>query len=135
MVIDTNIFVSSFFGGNPEKIISLWKNGKIILCLSKEIIEEYAEVLSRFGLKHQRELKELLNLFSKRFNMFFISSTPTIKIIKSDPSDNKFIKCAVSCNVNFIITGDMHLKILKQYKNIKIINPENFMAVFNRQTL
>ena len=25
VVIDTNVFVSSFFGGNPRKVIDLWK--------------------------------------------------------------------------------------------------------------
>ncbi|MBF0274763.1 MAG: putative toxin-antitoxin system toxin component, PIN family [Nitrospinae bacterium] len=42
MVIDTNVLVSSFYGkGSPRKIIDLWKNGEIIVCLSKEIVDEY----------------------------------------------------------------------------------------------
>jgi predicted nucleic acid-binding protein len=43
--IDTNVFVSSFFGGNPKKIIDLWKNEEIVLCLSKDILDEYIDVL------------------------------------------------------------------------------------------
>jgi hypothetical protein len=46
MVIDTNIFVFSFFGGKTRKIIDLWKNGNLILCLSGEILDEYVEVLT-----------------------------------------------------------------------------------------
>ena len=41
VVIDTNVFISSFFGGNPKKIIDLWKKGEIKLCLSREIVNEY----------------------------------------------------------------------------------------------
>jgi len=37
VVIDTNVFVSSFFGGTPRKIIDLWKNRDITLCLSRDI--------------------------------------------------------------------------------------------------
>ncbi|MBI4684625.1 MAG: putative toxin-antitoxin system toxin component, PIN family, partial [Nitrospirae bacterium] len=48
-VIDTNIFVSSFFGGNPKKIIDLWKNEKITLCLSHTVLDEYIDVLRRIG--------------------------------------------------------------------------------------
>ncbi len=54
VVIDTNIFVSSFFGGNPRKIIDLWKKGNISLCLSKDILDEYVDVLQRVGLKDER---------------------------------------------------------------------------------
>ena len=48
VVIDTNVFVSSFFGGNPRKVIDLWKSGQIVLCLSKDIVGEYIDVLQRF---------------------------------------------------------------------------------------
>ena len=57
LVIDTNIFISSFFNneGNPRKIIDLWKTGQIILCISEKILEEYAEVLIRLGLEKENE--------------------------------------------------------------------------------
>ncbi len=50
VVIDTNVFISSFFGGDPRKVIDLWKTGKIILCFSGKIIDEYVEVLRGLGL-------------------------------------------------------------------------------------
>ena len=68
VVIDTNVFISSFFGGNPKKVIDLWKNGKIALCLSRNIVDEYIEVLKRMGLKDENELEELLGLFAKGYN-------------------------------------------------------------------
>jgi uncharacterized protein len=37
VVVGTNIFVSSFLGGNPRKIIDLWEKGEITLCLSKDV--------------------------------------------------------------------------------------------------
>jgi len=45
VVIDTNVFVSSFFGGNPKRIIDLWKNEEIVLCLSKDVLDECIDVL------------------------------------------------------------------------------------------
>ena len=68
VVIDTNVFVSSFFGGNPKKTIDLWKNEEIVLCLSKDILDEYIDVLQRVGLKDEDEIEELLALFAKSFN-------------------------------------------------------------------
>lgn len=50
-VVDTNVFVSSFFGGNPRKVIDLWKTGELTLCLSTPIVDEYVAVLRRLGLE------------------------------------------------------------------------------------
>ena len=79
VVIDTNIFVSSFFGGKPRKIIDLWKAGKITLCLSNAILDEYIDVLRRTGLTEEDELEELLSLFSRGFSLLFTTKTPKIK--------------------------------------------------------
>jgi uncharacterized protein len=72
VVIDTNVFVSSFFGGNPKRIpkriIDLWKNEEIVLCLSKDVLNEYIDVLQKIGLKNEDEIEELLSLFAKNFN-------------------------------------------------------------------
>jgi uncharacterized protein len=84
VVIDANIFVSSFFGGNPQKIIDLWKHEKITLCLSKDVLDEYIEVLQGIGLQDEDELGELLSLFKKGFNMLFTTKTPKVKVVKDD---------------------------------------------------
>ena len=39
VVIDTNVFISSFFDGVPREIIEYWKSGKLTLCLSQETTE------------------------------------------------------------------------------------------------
>ena len=127
VVVDTNVFISSFFGGNPRKVIELWKQKKIILCLSSDILDEYVEVLQRMGLKDEKELSELLALFAKGFNILFTAKTPTIKAVVEDPDDNKFIECAVALDARFIITGDKALKEIAQYKGIKITTPNLFL--------
>ena len=130
VVIDTNIFISSFFGGNPRKIIDLWKEGKINLCLSSDILDEYIDVLQRFLGINSKEINELLNLFSKGTNILFTKNTPSIDVIKKDPADNKFIACAVKLKADYIITGDSALKEIKKYFNIKIISPSRFLNDF-----
>lgn len=127
VVIDTNVFVSSFFGGNPRNIIDLWKNGKITLCLSKDILDEYIEVLQRIGLQDENEMEELLSLFAKGFNILFTTKTPKIRAVKKDPDDDKFIECAVALNAEVVITGDKSLETLVKYMNIKILTPQQFL--------
>src|SRR4030042_2778749 len=131
VVVDTNIFVSSFFGGNPRKIVDLWKEGKIILCLSKDILDEYIDVLHRVGLKGEEEMEELLSLFAKGFNILFTTKTPKIRAVRDDPDDDKFIECAVGLKAEVIITGDKALKAMNEYMGIKILTPQQFLKTYN----
>ena len=130
VVIDTNVFVSSFFGGNPRKIIDLWKKGEITLCLSKDILDEYTGVLQRIGLKDEREIEELLSLFAEGFNILFTTKTPKIRVVKDDPDDDKFIECAVALRAEFVITGDRAIKALGEYMGIKILTPQQFLKTY-----
>jgi hypothetical protein len=127
VVFDTNIFVSSFFGGKPKKIIDLWKKGEITLCLSDKILEEYIEVLQRFGLKNKIELEELLNLLAKGINVIFTKKTPELHLIEEDPDDDKFIECAVELKAEYIVTGDKALEAFREYMGIKIFTAHQFL--------
>jgi len=132
VVLDTNVFVSSFFGGNPRKIVDLWKSGEIRLCTSKAIIDEYIEVLRRLGLQNQRELDELLNFFARGFHVLFAAKPPQLLIVEEDPDDNKFIECAVALKADFIISGDKALTVIEEYMGIKIVNPKSFLVHFDK---
>lgn len=67
VVLDTNVFISGiFFGGPPYQILRAWRDGRIQLVLSEEILEEYlrvSEVLSeRFP---QVQLDPILKLLTE----------------------------------------------------------------------
>lgn len=129
-VVDTNIFVSSFFGGNPRRIIDLWKTGSITLCLTKEVVEEYIDVLQRLGLQQEKELQELLALFARGFNSVFSAKTPALRVVAADPDDDKFIECAVSLKARSIVSGDKALLNVKEYMGIKVLNAKDFLEMF-----
>ena len=130
VVIDTNVFVSSFFGGNPRRIIDLWKNEGIVLCLSKDVLDEYIDVLQRVGLKDEDEIEELLSLFARGFNILFTAKTPKVKAVKEDPEDDKFIECAVALKAEIVVTGDKALRAVGDYIGIKILTPQEFLKTF-----
>ena len=131
-MVDTNVFISSFFGGNPRKVIDLWKSGDITLCLSRSIVDEYIEVLRRLGLQDEKELEELLSLFAHGFHLVYTAKTPDLNVVEEDPDDDKFIECAVALKAKFVITGDSAVKKIRQDMNIKIISPREFLSIINR---
>ena len=62
VVLDTNAVVSALlFSGVSSKLVSLWENGSITPLLSREILDEYLQVLSypKFQLSEE-EVKELI---------------------------------------------------------------------------
>jgi putative PIN family toxin of toxin-antitoxin system len=130
IVIDTNVFVSSFLNpkGTPQQIIDLWKSGQVTLCLCAEILSEYLEVLSRFGLAGEPELRELLDLFKTRQGIEFVVIDNDLHIIEADPVDDKFLECALITRAACIVSGDKHLIGLQEYQWVSIISPSEFMT-------
>jgi uncharacterized protein len=134
IVLDTNVFISSFFGRNPRSIIDLWKEGRLTFCLSPEIIDEYIEVLRRLGLNKSPELEELLKLFATGFHIVFTTRTPEVHVV-GDPDDDKFIACAVALKAGYVVSGDKALVDVRQYQGIKIVTPREFLEIIRPSKL
>ncbi|HEY6171485.1 MAG TPA: putative toxin-antitoxin system toxin component, PIN family [Candidatus Kapabacteria bacterium] len=132
VVIDTNVIISSFFGGNPAKILALLDSGVIHLCASQEIIDEYFEILERMKRTHE-EIEKFGSYLLNADTIDHISYTPKLSVVKEDPDDDKFIECAVSLNAEYIITGDKALRAIGEYENIKIVTPKEFLNTIDEQ--
>jgi len=133
VVIDTNVIVSALlFGGKPGELIRLWKTGEIQPLISKEITEEYLRVFAypKFNLSEN----EIGFLFNHEILPYFkavkIKSGRWKTAIQDDPSDDMFIRCAVSGMCNIIISGDRHLLDLKSYDQIRILLVSMFLKEF-----
>jgi len=62
IVIDTNIFISSvLFKGRVDKLVELWKKREFVFLISKDVLEEYIQVLSypKFSLTKE-EIKYII---------------------------------------------------------------------------
>lgn len=128
LVIDTNVLISSFFGGNPKRVIDLWRTGKAVLCLSDEILEEYLRVIARLPIAPETK-RGLLAILQEKRNIELFSPSTHHPVIREDPEDDKFIDCAVEANADCIISGDAHLLKLKKYQDIPIHSPKDFLQM------
>ena len=63
VILDTNVFVSGvFFSGLPYQILRAWRDGKIQLVVSPEILEEYHRVGEILAEDHPNlDLKPVLD--------------------------------------------------------------------------
>ncbi len=48
-------------------------------------------------------------------------------VIQVDPSDDKFLECAVAGKAICIVTGDKHLLKLLKFRGISILKPREFV--------
>ena len=67
IVLDTNVFVSGvFFSGPPHQILMAWRDGRLQLAISKEILDEYQRVGKALAVKfpdiHLEPILELVIL-------------------------------------------------------------------------
>jgi putative PIN family toxin of toxin-antitoxin system len=127
VVIDTNVLVSGLlFGGAPGEIVNACKEGRIRPICSAEIVEEYLKVLAYPKVRlSEREIEFLLTVeILPYFEVVEVKSGKSY--IKEDPSDDKFIRCAVTGRARAIISGDDHLLGLAQ-SPVWIVSAAEFM--------
>ena len=127
IVIDSNVFVSSFFwGGYPRKVYERIINSFDELYITNEIIMEIKSVMksSKFNLNNI-EIEEYIRIIEKYSKKIVSKQIP--ESISRDKDDDKILQCGLDGNVDYIITGDKDLLVLKKYKRIKIINPKDYI--------
>lgn len=130
IILDTNVLISGiFFTGPPYKILKAWRDGRIKLIISHEILEEYTEVSERISSKYDGiDIERILELILLKSEM---GQTTDIDVsICKDASDMKFISCAIASKVKIIVSGDKHLLALNSYKNIEIISPKDICTKY-----
>jgi len=129
IVMDSNIFVSSFFwGGNPRYVFDRVINGLDESFTNEQILKEIESVMnSRKFSVNSNEIQDYIKIIRKYSKI--IDSKEIPKDISRDNDDNKILQCGFDGNVDFIITGDKDLLVLIEYEKIKIMKPRDYLEI------
>lgn len=128
IVIDTNSLIMAISSRSDYHFI--WKSflaGDYNLCISNEIIEEYAEVIARnISVNVARYI---VYTILERKNVKLITPFYNWNLITADPDDNKFVDCAIAANAKFIVTEDHHFDILRNvpFPKVNVISIDSFL--------
>lgn len=125
IVLDTNVYISALiFGGKPEEILVLAEIGLYTLIVSSAILPELQKHLSgKFGWppgKIQEALDRIVSIAQ-------LIMPQRVIAVCADPDDDKILECAVEGNADYIVSGDKHLLVLKQFEKIQIVKPADFL--------
>lgn len=128
IVIDTNSLIMSISSRSGyHKIWQSFLAGDFMLCISNEILEEYAEVIARnISVDAARYV---IYTIMERANVRQIVPSYRWNLIETDPDDNKFVDCAIAANAKFIVTEDRHFNVLKDiaFPSVPVINIDEFL--------
>lgn len=119
IVLDTNCLLMSLPRISPYRLI--WDDfleGKLKLCVTNEIVEEYLEILSQ---KTTPEIaSNVVSVILSQRNVEFVTPYYKMHLIQADEDDNKFVDCAFTAGASCIVSNDAHFKILNEINFPKI---------------
>lgn len=133
IVLDTNVFISGvFFSGPPFQIMQAWRDHKIRIALSKEILQEYQRVAEVLSAKHPGvHLDPVLDLLSVEAELFSSPDLPSP--VCQDKADDKFLACALAAGTKTVVSGDRHLLKVNGYRGIEVLKPQEFLQRYLRR--
>lgn len=90
IILDTNVFVSGvFFSGPPFQILQAWRDEKVQLVVSTEILDEYRRVGLFLAEEHPLiDLMPILDYLIQHADVYSVPPLP--ERICEDPDDDKF---------------------------------------------
>lgn len=130
IVLDTNSLIMSISPNSSYR--SVWDaflRGDYTLCITNEIMEEYAEVLARNI--SPRVSEAIVYAILVRPNVLRFDPHFSFGLITVDADDNKFVDCAIVANAHFIVTEDKHFNVLKniEFPHVDVIGIDDFKDI------
>ncbi len=128
VVLDTNCLVQMLSVHSPYRPAwQAFRDGRYILCVSNEILEEYQEIITRVAnevVAHNVVSAIVRSPFTRFFTPHF-----RFRLIEQDPDDNKFVDCAITAGADYIVSEDAHFRVLEQipFPKVCVIRLQQFV--------
>jgi len=133
VVFDTNVYVSALgFGGTPDQLLEMatGPGRQFILYASTDILKEIMKVLGSEKFQFSVEvIADAISVIDDAADI--INPGIRLKVFKHGP-DNRILECAVKAKADYIVSGDKHLRALKEYKGIRSITPAKFLKLLEK---
>ncbi len=134
IVLDTNCLISSL--SRHGLYYPVWKGlqaGEYVLCVTTEILEEYAEIITQ---KMSVEVAtNVIHLLLESKYVDFVNPSFRLQMISDDPDDNKFVDCAFAANATYIVSDDRHYDVLKSidFPKILVLKLKEFLGLIQSE--
>lgn len=126
IILDTNLWISCLISKRLNKIIDLFHQDNITLVFSEELLGEFTEVARRPKFKKYfsvNDIENLLRLFDVYGELINVISDVDVC---TDKKDNFLLSLSKDGKADFLVTGDAHLLIIKQFEHTEILTYTEF---------
>lgn len=131
-VIDTSVMVSVAFAkqGLAKELRNMIADERFMLVTSKQILKElyqvlhYPRIIKRFS-PTEDDINEFIGLIVE--NALITVGLYSADGITEDPADDMFVACALEAKAGYIVSRDPHLRNLKHFHGIQIVDLTTFI--------
>jgi putative PIN family toxin of toxin-antitoxin system len=114
VVLDTNVLLVAISPRSADYwLFEALLRGDLTLCVTTDILDEYAEIIEQQMNAGIAEMT--LDLLLTLPNTLLIHKHYFWQLVEQDPDDNKFIDCAIAAQAQYLVSNDKHLNVLKKY--------------------
>ena len=134
IVLDTNCLISSL--SRSGQYYPVWKGlqaGEYVLCVSTDILEEYAEIITqKMSVAVATNVIHLLleSKYVELINPYF-----RLQLIETDHDDDKFVDCAFAANATYIVSDDKHYDVLREieFPKLLVLKLKEFLDLLHKE--
>ena len=128
IVLDTNCLLQALPSKSPyHKLWTEIVEGRVSLCVSSDILDEYEEILSQKATPEiaRNVVEAIANLSTTTFQTAYVH----FELLTTDVDDNKFVDCAIAADAEYIVTNDKDFNQLKEipWPKVEIIKIAEFV--------
>jgi putative PIN family toxin of toxin-antitoxin system len=128
-VFDTNVLVAAFVTeGVCAKLLGRARRKQLDLVISPFILKEFENVLLKKFSASKEQTRTATKLISEAAQM--VNPTSMVSGVCRDPNDDQILSCTLSAEADYLVTGDMDLLELKEFRGIRILTPGAFELLF-----
>lgn len=136
VIVDANVFLSYLAAPETGRTIT-WVVGACLtradieLVLPPGLIEEVAEKVASKQYFQERIPQEQLEEFIRQLRQLAALPPPLEEIppYSRDPEDDYLIAYGLVNEVNYLVTGDPDLLVLRRVENVAIVEPSQFLDI------
>ena len=132
VVLDANVFISGLLSeyGPPGRILDAWLEGRFLIFVSVQIINEIQRVLGYPRLSNRLDPGLADQLIENLAEYCEITEPKlTLDVLVKDPSDNIYLACAVEARADSLVTGNLkhYQEAGNPYRGTTIMTPREFL--------
>jgi putative PIN family toxin of toxin-antitoxin system len=128
IIIDTNLWVSFLITNDFNKLDHFLNSDKYLVVFSDELFNEFLEVVHREKFAryfNDLNIKILVEIINEK--ALFVKVFSIVNVCR-DLKDNFLLSLAIDGDVDYLITGDNDLLILKHYQKTSILTINDFIS-------